>query len=133
MKILDEIINRVHNLSQEQQKRVLKNLRSLQEGEKRRYQRLNINSDIDAVVGYRVIQSDTQDISASGVYIRTTGKFEINKGARVVFAVPGYDTPFKLSGKSVRSDRKGVAIEFEDMTPYVKANLDEAIWKANTA
>ena len=129
MKILDEILKRVHNLNYDQQKKVLKDLQSLQEGEKRRYQRLSTNVDVDALVGDRVIQSNTRDLSASGVYIRTTEKFETEKGVRVVFAIPSHDTPFKIEGKIARTEQHGIAIKFEDRNPYFNRILDDAIWK----
>jgi hypothetical protein len=132
MKILDEIIKRVHNLTQDQQIEVLKNIQSLQEGEKRRYQRLTIDTEIAAVIDNSVLQSSTRDLSAGGVYIRTTGKYETDKDARVVFTVPGHGTPFKLEGETARTDQSGVAIKFEDRSPYSNRILDDAIWKTKT-
>ena len=132
MKILDEIINRVHQLTFDQQKQVLQNLQSLQEGEKRRYQRLSTGVDVDAVIGDRVVQSSTRDLSASGVYIRTTEKFESDRGAKVVFAIPGHDTPFKLEGKIARTGQQGIVIKFEAQNPYLNRILDDAIWKTKT-
>jgi hypothetical protein len=128
MEMLDEIIKRVHHLNYHQQKKVLKDLQSLQEGEKRRYQRRMINTNIDAVVGDRVIQSDTRDISASGVYIRTTAKLKNGKGIQVVFILPSHRTPFKLKGELIRAEQKGIAIKFEDQKPYYKRIFNDAIW-----
>ncbi len=122
----------MHQLTLDQQKQVLQKLQSLQEGEKRRYQRLSTDVDVDAVVGDRLIQSNTRDLSASGVYIRTTEKFETEKGARVVFAIPSHDTPFKIEGKIARTEQHGIAIKFEDRNPYFNRILDDAIWKTKT-
>ena len=133
MKMLDEIINRVRKLTFDQQKQVLQNLQSMQEGEKRRYQRLSTGVDVDAVIGDRVVQSSTRDLSASGVYIRTTEKFESDRDAKVVFAIPGHDTPFKLKGKIARTEQQGIVIKFEAQNPYLNRILDDAIWKTKTA
>ena len=129
MKMLDEIIKRVHNLTHDQQKEVLKNLQALQEGQQREYPRLSKETDVDAVVSGKLIQTEARDLSASGVYINTSGVFEIDKQVRVVFTVPGHETPFKLHGKIVRIEQDGMAIKFENMTPYFKKILDDAIWK----
>ena len=130
MNMLDDIIRRVRNLTPDQQKEVLEILKGLQAGKQRDYARLEAETDIDVVVGDRVIQTDARDISASGIYINTSGKFEINKSVRVVFSVPGIDKPFKLQGMIVRVEQDGLAIKFKNITPYFKKILDDVIWES---
>jgi len=132
MKMLDEIIKRVHNLTHDQQKKVLKNLQSLQEGQQREYPRLSIKMDVDAVICDKIIQTEARNLSASGVYINTSGRFEIDEQVRVVFTVPGYESPFKLYGKIARIEQEGIAIKFEKMTLYHKKILDDAIWEVES-
>ena len=129
MKMLDEIIKRVRNLSDNQQKEIVQILKTWQTGKQREYQRLETRADIDVLVGDRIIQTDAKDISASGIYINTSGKFETDRSVRVVFSVPGYDKPFKLQGKIVRVEQNGMAIKFENITPYFKEILDDVIWE----
>ncbi|MDM8537725.1 PilZ domain-containing protein [Desulfobacterales bacterium HSG17] len=128
MKMLDEIIKRVRNLKSEQQEEILEILKTLQSGKQRDYPRLDTNVDIDVVIGDRVIQTDAKDISAGGIYINTSGKFEANKNVRVVFTIPGSDKPFKLEGMIVRVEQNGIAIKFSNITPYFKKMLDDIIW-----
>jgi hypothetical protein len=127
MKTLDEIIKRVRNLTHDQQEEILEILKTRQEGKQREYQRFKTNSDIDVVIDDRVIQTRTDDISASGVFIKASGKFELNKSARVVFTIPGYDKPFKLQGMVARIEDGGFAISFENISPYFKKILDDVI------
>ncbi|MBU0463752.1 MAG: PilZ domain-containing protein [Proteobacteria bacterium] len=127
--MLDEIIKRVRNLTHGQQKEILEILNTWQVGKQREYQRLKAKSDIDVGLGNRVIQTDTIDISASGLYINTTGKFEPEKMVKVVFSVPGADKSFKLQGMIVRVEENGIAIQFENITPYFKKILDNIIWE----
>lgn len=129
MNMLDEIIRRVKNLTEDQQKEMLETLQGMQAGKLRDYPRMETRTDIDVVVGDRVIQTDARDISASGIYINTSGKFEINKNVRVVFSVPGIDKPFKLTGNIIRVEQDGLAIKFKNITPYFKKILDDAIWE----
>lgn len=129
--MLDEIINRVRNLTQDQQKEILEILKTWQIGKQREYQRLKAKSDIDVELGNRVIQTDTSDISASGIYINTEGKFETDKTVRIVFSIPGIDKSFKLKGIIVRVEKSGVAIQFENITPYFRKILDNIIWESN--
>lgn len=128
--MLDEIINRVRNLTQDQQKEILEILKTWQVGKQREYQRLKAKSDIDVVVGNQVIQTDTSDISASGIFINTEGKFETDKTVRIVFSIPGIDKSFKLKGMIVRVEKSGVAIQFENITPYFRKVLDNIIWES---
>jgi len=129
MTILVEIIKRVKNLTPDQQEQILDLLKEWQQGKQREYQRLNTCTGVDVAVDNRVIQTDMRDISASGIFINTAGRFETDERVRVVFTVPGYDKPFKLNGRIVRVEQHGLAIKFEDITPYFKTILDDAIWK----
>ena len=131
--MLDEIIKRVRNLTQDQQRKTLEFLKTLQTGKQREYQRLKAKSNIDVVIGDRIIQTDTSDISASGIYINAAGKFETNKEVRIVFTIPGIDKSFKLKGIIVRVEESGIAIHFENITPYFKEILDTIIWEKNNS
>lgn len=128
MEMLDEIIKRVRNLTHDQQKEILGSLRTLQAGKRREYRRLEIKADIDVVVGDRVIQTNIGNISANGVFVNASGKFETDKSVRVVFSISGVDRPFKLKGNIVRVEENGIAIKFEDTSPYFKKILNNVIW-----
>lgn len=128
MNTVDEIIKRVDNLSSEQQNKMLSILKSWDSESHREYQRLSTQINIDVAIGNRVIQSSAENVSASGIYLRTSGKFSPDEKVRVVFTVPGMDKPFKLEGKVVRVEREGLAIQFEKITPYFKKMLDAVIW-----
>jgi len=128
MEMLDEIIKRVRNLNPDQQKEILEIMKTWQEGRQRDYPRLETSVNIDVAVGDRVIQTNAKDISAGGIFINTSGKFETNEKVRVVFSVSGVEKPFKLEGMIVRVEQNGMAIKFEKITPYFKKMLDEMIW-----
>ncbi len=129
MKLQDEIIKRVRNLTKEKQEEILEILKSWQAGKQREYQRLQTKTDIDVLVENKVVRAQTSDISASGLFINASGKFEAHKSVRVVFTVPGYNKPFKLQGSIVRVEENGLAIKFENITPYFKKILDDVIWE----
>jgi hypothetical protein len=129
MKLQDEIINRVCNLSEDQQRQLLNILKTWQTGKQRAYQRLKIQSDVNVLIDDKVIKTNTLDISASGIYIDASGAIDTDKSVRVVFSIPGRDKPYKLDGTVVRVDENGMAIKFESVTPYFKEILDSAIWK----
>lgn len=126
--MLNEIVKRIRNLSIDQQRDVLSFLESFYGDENRGCARRKVNLDIDATAGDKIIQANTEDISASGVYINVTGRFNLGQKATVVFRVPGQNTPFKIKGELVRVESSGIAIEFKDINPYFKKILDDAIW-----
>jgi len=128
MKFQDEIIKRVRNLTERQQEKILKILTVWQKGKQRNYPRLKTNADVDVLVGDKLIQTRTADISASGIYIKAQERFEINRSVRIVFSVPGQNKPLKLQGTIVRVEANGMAIKFENITPYFMKILDDMIW-----
>ncbi len=128
MKLQDEIIKRVRNLTDRQQEKILKILTIWQKGKQRECRRLKTNAHADVLLGDKLIQTRTADISASGIYIKACKKFEINKSVRIVFSVPGHNKPFKLQGTIVRVEANGTAIKFENITPYFLKILDDLIW-----
>jgi|JFJP01.1.fsa_nt_gi hypothetical protein len=129
MNLQDEIIKRIHNLTDQQQEKILKILTIWQKGKQRDYQRLKTSTDVGILVGDKLIQTRTIDVSASGIYIKAYKKFEVNRSLRVVFSVPGHKKPFKLQGTIVRVETDGMAIKFENITPYFQKILDDVIWE----
>ncbi len=86
--MLDKIFRRIQNLTHKQQRQVLAFLDSIPKDGLRGYSRLSAKLEIDAVVdNEKLVQSDTRDISASGVYIRTDMKSGIGKNARIAFSI----------------------------------------------
>ena len=130
MEIIDEIVKRVRDLNPDKQKKLLKILRRLQECQKRDYQRLNKRIEVDAAVGNRVLQTETKDIGAGGMYITTSGEFEIGKPVGLVFTILGPNPTFKLKGTIVRVEPDGIAIKFEKMSPISKKYLNDLLWES---
>ncbi len=123
--IIDKITEKARNLTKKQQEDVLRYIQSLYEP--RGHTRFSQRFEIDAVVGDRVIQSDTRDISAGGVFVNTKAPLGPGSAARVVFSIPGHNRPFKLHSKVVRTEEEGVAIQFDDMAVYSRQILAEVL------
>ncbi len=126
----EKIIQRIQNLTSEQQRQVMAFLDSIPKDGLRGYSRLSAKLEIDAVVDDKShVQSDTRDISASGVYIKTDMEFGIGKSIRIAFSIPENDIPLKLHGEITRIEKDGIAIRFNEVNPTFKKALDDAIWK----
>ena len=72
-KMLDEIMQRLQSLSLPQQKEVLDLVKSLQDLDKREYERKEMETDIDIAIDDQVVQTTTLNLIGSGVYAYTGG------------------------------------------------------------
>ncbi len=127
--LLDKIIRKVNHLSIEQLKDLFNILSEWDQGETREFMRRAISTEMDVVVEDRYFRTQTKDISACGVFIKASGKFEIEKEVRLVFSFPDQEKPFKLKGRIARIETDGIGIEFEKISPYFKKILDDVIWE----
>tara|TARA_B100000614_G_C14526393_1_gene484678 strand:+ start:153 stop:488 length:336 start_codon:yes stop_codon:yes gene_type:complete len=97
--------------------------------ESRDQKRYKISLSVDAVIDDKIVQSNSRDVSSGGIFINTPMKLHAGKNACVVLSLPQEDgiKPFKLYGKSVRTEPDGVAIEFHGLSPYFKELFDLSI------
>jgi len=63
------------------------------------------------------------DISKSGLFIETNRLFNIGEDIMLYFNMHGYDRPFKIKGKIVRSNQQGIGVEFKEVKPYIAEML----------
>jgi len=56
-----------------------------------------------------------QDISASGAFIETALPFSTDKELSMTFTLPGHEDSVQITGKIVRSDRKGIGVQFYEL------------------
>ncbi|NWH04443.1 PilZ domain-containing protein [Desulfobacter latus] len=97
--------------------------------EPRSYPRMKISIEIDALIGDKIIQSNTKDMSATGVLLKSGINPEIGTLVKTVFSLPGQDRPFKLNGTVVRITSDGIGICFSEMPPYARDLLDNLLKK----
>jgi hypothetical protein len=60
-----------------------------------------------------------QNISISGIFIETQTPLFVNQELTTTFFLPGSKTPVKAKGKVVRTDSKGIAIQFDEAIPDI--------------
>jgi len=64
------------------------------------------------------------------VFVNTKAKLAPGSDAMVVFSIHRQDRPFKLHGTVVRTEKEGVAIQFDKMTVYSRQILDDVLSKS---
>lgn len=56
-----------------------------------------------------------QDISASGAFIETALPFSTDKELSMTFTLPGHEDSVQITGKIVRTDPKGIGVQFNEL------------------
>ncbi len=56
-----------------------------------------------------------QNISASGVFIETALPFSTDKELSMTFIFPGHEDSVQITGKIVRTDSKGIGVQFDEL------------------
>ena len=127
---IKKLFDHILNLSHEQQIQVLNYVEDLIVENKRKSDRKQCNIQIRYATK-KLISSDTiMDISQRGLFIKTRGSINVKRGSINVgeeimlsFNMDGYDRPFKIKGKVVRSTQEGIGIEFKELNPYIAEML----------
>ena len=60
-----------------------------------------------------------QNIGAGGIFIETQTPLFVNQELTTTFFLPSSKAPVKAKGKVVRTDSKGIAIEFDETIPDI--------------
>lgn len=81
---------------------------------KRHYSRKPTKISMDFSVDDFSFTSFTQNVSKSGAFIETDLPFLADKELSMAFTLPGYKDSIKTSGKIVRSDSKGIGVQFDE-------------------
>ena len=125
--MLDEIIERLYDLTEEQQRDVLEYIRSLPPSAKRAYPRTKIQLPIDVETGKQTVTSQTRDICPSGVFIESNMNFKEGLEIQMIFEMPGQATPFYLNGIATRVENSGAAVQFKGLSSETKAILNKMV------
>jgi len=101
--LLDKIISEIRFLTEDLQKDVLACINNIKESrsypdllacinnikEPRTYPRVNKFIEMDVLIGDKVIQSNSRNMSASGVFIKSRMTPDIGTSVKIVFSLPG--------------------------------------------
>ena len=73
---------------------------------------------LDYKVNRRSFKGYILDISAFGVFIETSDYFFSGQEILMVFSVPNYQKPLKLTGEIVWSSQQGIGVKFTHLTQH---------------
>jgi hypothetical protein len=83
----------------------------------RRHPRKPSKIPADCLIGNLSFKHIIQNISRSGAFIETELPFLNNKALSMTFSLPGDEVQIKTAGKIVRTDSKGIGVQFEEVLP----------------
>ena len=105
-----EIINR---MSEAEMHELLKELEEGQIGDRRQCERKDFFRVIDYRVGDHYSRDFIQDISETGLFIKTSHPFSVGQTVSMTFMSPDNQSPFKMNGEIVRVHTDGIGVKFK--------------------
>ena len=117
-----EIIN---SMSDEEMRQLLKELKERQNKEQRKYSRKDFLTIIDYTVEGRHYRDFIQDISESGVFIKTSQTFSIGQPILMTFMSPDNQKPFRINGEIKHTQEDGIGVKFN-----IKSQVQELVLKS---
>lgn len=85
----------------------------------RRHPRKPSKIAVDCLIGNLSFTHFIQNISRSGAFIETELPFLNNKALSMTFSLPGDEVQIKTAGKIVRTDSKGIGVQFDEVLPDI--------------
>ena len=120
---IKNLFDAILKLNQEQQKQLMIYVEELIAENKRISIRKAYKIPISYATQNHIYSDNISDISKSGLFIETNRPFNIGENIMLSFNMHGYDRPFKVKGKIVRSNQQGIGVEFKEVKPYIAEML----------
>ena len=97
----------------------------------RDYPRMDCNLLVDFSVDGKAYRGYLRDISAGGIFIVTSEKFEIDQDVLLCFSLyeSNENLPFKIYGRIKRIFADGIGVQYHDITDYQQRTLDVLVQK----
>jgi Tfp pilus assembly protein PilZ len=117
------LIEEVNRMSDVEIRQFYKGIQKRQPDTLRKHDRKNFFMIIDYNVNHRYHRDFIQDISESGVFIKTSQTFSTGQKIQMTFMSPDYQKPFKIKGEIVRIHTDGVGVKFTTESQVQEAAL----------
>jgi len=123
--VRDFIFETINSMSDEEMRQLFTKLEARQHKEQRKYSRKDFLMIADYTVGDRYYRDFIQDISASGVFIKTSQKFSVGQPILMTFMSPDNQRPFRINGEIIRTQGDGVGVKFK-----IESQVQELVLKS---
>ena len=106
------IFKEINQMSDSEIREFYQEVKEKQHGKQRKYDRKEFSMIVDYSVNDRYYRDFIQDISESGLFIKTPQMFSEGQKVKMTFMSPDYQKPFKIKGEIVRVHEDGVGVKF---------------------
>ena len=106
------IFKEINQMSDSEIREFYQEFKEKQHGKQRKYDRKEFSMIVDYSVNDRYYRDFIQDISESGLFIKTPQMFSEGQKVKMTFMSPDYRKPFKIKGEIVRVHEDGVGVKF---------------------
>jgi len=111
--VYDQLQEKIRALSAGQQTELLELIEDRWGEKSRKDDRKDFFMTVDYVVNDRYYRDFIQDMSDSGVFIKTRQKFEPGQDILMTFMSPDLQKPFKIPGEIMRALDNGIGVRFK--------------------
>ena len=115
----------LNDMSDEEMRQLLKELEERQYKKQRKYSRKDFLTIIEYNVDNRYYKDFIQDISGSGVFIKTSQTFSVGQTILMTFMSPDKQKPFRINGEIIRIHEDGIGVKFK-----IESRVQEAALKS---
>jgi len=115
--VLDELLAKIKTLSPGQQTELLALIDDRWGEKSRKADRKDFFMTVDYVVADRCYRDFIQDMSDSGVFIKTRQVFRPGQDILMTFMAPDLQKPFKIPGEIMRTLDNGIGVRFKKESP----------------
>ena len=106
------ILKKINRMSDAEIREFYQEFKEKQHGKLRKNARKEFLMIVDYSVNDRYYRDFIQDISESGIFIKTPQMFSAGQKIKMTFMSPDYQKPFKIKGEIVRVHWDGVGVKF---------------------
>ena len=110
--ITDQLIERIKQMTLEEQARLLQELDKDGGRRLRQHDRKTFFMIVDYIVDDRYFRDFIQDMSDTGVFIKASHNIQLGKKILMTFMSPDNQKPFKINGEVARVTAEGLGIKF---------------------
>ncbi len=110
--VTDQLIERIRSMTLERQAQLLNELDAGRDRRLRQHDRKTFLKIVDYIVGDRYFRDFMQDMSDTGVFIKTSQNIPLGTKILMTFMSPDNQKPFKINGEVVRVTAEGIGIKF---------------------
>lgn len=121
------IFKEINRMSDVEMRQFYQEFKERQHSKSRKHDRKDFFMIVDYSVSDQYYRDFIQDISESGVFIKTSQSLSVGQKIQMTFMSPDYQKPFKIKGEIVRIRSDGVGVKF-----IIESQVQESALKSFT-